>query len=104
MEENRVIVKQEGFMNVDDWKKVLIIALGTFVGMFSAMSLFTTLNTPPHHRGHMKRSAMHSNSMNKHKQLKAEQYKKLETKNLQKIDKVGLEQKTKAKPVTSAQK
>lgn len=49
------ILKSESF------KKFLVVALGTFVGMFCAMSLFFALHKPPmmHHGHHFRHGGPH---------------------------------------------
>lgn len=47
-DENKVVeVKQECFCKSKDFKKFLIVAGGTFVGGFCALSLFAALHKPP---------------------------------------------------------
>ena len=49
-EENRIEVKEETCKCIckSEWfRKTLVIALGSFVGVFSALSLFAALHKPP---------------------------------------------------------
>ena len=64
-DENKIVeVKQECFCRSKSFKKFLITALGTFVGVFCALSLFSALHKPtmppcPFARGHMMRPPIH---------------------------------------------
>lgn len=47
-EENKIVeVKQECFCQSKGFRKFLTTALGTFVGVFCALSLFAALHKPP---------------------------------------------------------
>ena len=64
-EENKIVeVKNECFCQSKGLRKFLTIALGTFVGVFCALSLFSALHKPkmppcPFAYGAMMRPAMH---------------------------------------------
>ena len=98
-EENKIINENKCFCQSPFFKKFSAIALGTFVGGFCALSLFTTLNKPPmmpmnpmmmnkppmHHfmPGHKKHDCncpCHKKMMKKHFEKKAEFYKDLKEK------------------------
>ncbi|MBQ7764807.1 hypothetical protein IJ384_05525 [bacterium] len=60
----KVEVKHECFCQSKWFRKFLTVALGTFVGVFCALSLFSALNKPqmppcPFAKGPMMRPAMH---------------------------------------------
>lgn len=66
-DENKIVeVKQECFCQSKGFRKFLTIALGSFVGVFCALSLFAALHKPPMPHcpfayGKMMRPAMHCN-------------------------------------------
>lgn len=65
-DENKIIeVKKECFCQSKGFRKFLTVALGSFVGVFCALSLFSALHKPPmppcpFAYGKMMRPAMHS--------------------------------------------
>ncbi len=87
-----VEVKNECFCQSKWFRKFLTTALGTFVGVFCALSLFAALHKPPmppcpFGHGPMMRPAMHCHHhhFNKHRGLKGEFYKKIEKRDMQNI-------------------
>lgn len=65
-DENKIVeVKHECFCQSKDFRKFLVTALGTFVGVFCALSLFAALHKPPmppcpFHHGRMMRPPIQS--------------------------------------------
>ena len=54
-DENKVVIENEHkcFCQSKGFRKFLVIALGTFVGVYSALCLFAALHKPPIFRGDM---------------------------------------------------
>ena len=99
-EENKietVEVKRECFCQSKGFRKFLVTALGTFVGVFCALSLFAALHKPPmphcpFAKGPMMRPAMHCHHhYGHHRMHKGEFYHKKMMKDRIAPDKVKLE-------------
>ena len=97
-DENKTIeVKNECFCQSKGFRKFLTIALGTFVGVFCALSLFAALHKPkmppcPFGYGRMMRPAVHCNHhFNHHKMPRGEFYYKKMMKDRIAPDKVKVE-------------
>lgn len=99
-EENKIIEEKKCFCQSEFFKKFSSVALGTFVGGFCAISLFSALNKPPmfppmpmmmkgggfyhemmmnHHKFDYK-CPCHKKMMKKHFEKKAEFHKKMQDK------------------------
>lgn len=85
-DENKIVeAKNECFCQSKGFRKFLITALGTFVGVFCALSLFAALHKPPmpacpFAKGPMMRPAMHCqhHHFNHHRKHPGDfQYKKM---------------------------
>ena len=90
-------VKNECFCQSKSFRKFLTIALGTFVGVFCALSLFAALHKPkmppcPFAYGHMMRPAMHcQHHFNHHRMHRGDFHHKKMIKNRIAPDKVKVE-------------
>ena len=105
-DEIKVIEEKTCFCKSEGFKKFVVVSLGTFVGAFCALSLFSALHKPKmppmpmmprHHMGYhytmphpmMKHNCdcpCHKKMMKKHFQNKAEFIKKMEEKKLENKD------------------
>ncbi len=97
-EENKIVeVKKECFCQTKWFKKFLTTALGTFVGVFCALSLFAALHKPPmppcpFGHGKMMRPPMHCHHhFNHHKQFRGDCYHKKMMMNKVAPDKIKVE-------------